>query len=163
MNLKRGFFRLWILLSAIFVIAVGIFSYENVKNSFDKQIALNRVIALLMPIQCEGARGIKNEDYNIYETVSETSKDEKSKILCWYELPKFRKLYAEYNDIKDADLKRRLYEKVGLPITPDPSPVPWFLLLQLIALALGAPLILLGIGAIVGWVFSGFKNKSTPN
>ena len=42
MNLRRGLFRLWIIGSALFVLAVAFFSYAEIKKQFN-DIAIDNV------------------------------------------------------------------------------------------------------------------------
>ena len=66
--------------------------------------------------------------------------------LCWYALPVFRNLYAEYKDLNEKDLSKKLYAKAGIPLTPVR---PWTLVLEKTAFALGPPVAVL----IIGWAF----------
>jgi hypothetical protein len=55
----------------------------------------------LVPADCNKSLGIAGVDYSV------------SGGLCWYELPKFRKLYPEYDDLTDTQLTKRLHAKAG--------------------------------------------------
>ena len=59
MNWRRGLFRLWIVGTVLFVIAVAFVSYSEIKQQFD-DVALMHVLEadeLAVPVLCADARG----------------------------------------------------------------------------------------------------------
>src|SRR5215831_20312990 len=101
MNWRRGLFRLWIVGTALFVIAVAFVSYSEIKLQFD-ETALARWVeansALLVPQLCGDARGVAGVDYS-------TENDKPNPFdKCWYEVSKFRPLFPEYNNLSDKEL-----------------------------------------------------------
>jgi hypothetical protein len=98
----------------------------------------------MVPVDCSEARGKVLSDY---------SKEKDG--LCWYEMPKFRAQYTEYNDLKDDQLSDRLYKKAGIPIMPIR---PWSKVTQAVGIALGVPVAVLIIGWSLVWAISGFRN-----
>lgn len=150
MNIRRGTFRLWVVLSAVFVIVVMASQYASVRDDF-KQVSSEKELsdkwgwAELLPADCAEARGMLGTDYTQEEDG-----------LCWYEMPKFRALYPEYKDLKDYDLSRRLYAKAGKPLT---EPHPWMKLAKVSSVAIGVPLAVLVLGWSLLWAFAGFGAK----
>ena len=76
--------------------------------------------------------------------------------MCWYEEPRFRVLYPEYNNLGERELQEKLYHEV-LPgrkfwqthenSLPAPRPAqPWNLLMFVAIVAFGVPLALLTMG-----------------
>jgi hypothetical protein len=142
MNIRRGLIRLWLVCSALFVVAVFGLSYDRLINEF--QDPWWDVGILMIPIKCEQTRGIKTVDY---------TNDIGRSDHCWYELPKFRKHFPEYMDLSDADLSDRLYQKAGMETTRrDPRGV----LLNSLGIALGIPVAILLISSAFFWAFAGF-------
>ena len=161
MNWRQGFFRLWLIGSALFVIAVAVFSYSEIKTQFaapayDEWTKAGFIT--LVPLRCGDARGVAGKDFTrgnepggIPEW-AQTAND-----TCWYEMPKFRLLYPEYKDLSDKELSSKLYTKMGIPTHDLPN--PWMTMLRYAAIAFGVPLIVLILGAALAWGFSGFKAK----
>jgi len=52
-----------------------------------------------VPVLCKEARGKDGEDYD----ASGPWNDYRAEKLCWYEEPKFRRLYPEYKDLTEDD------------------------------------------------------------
>jgi hypothetical protein len=149
MNLRRGFFRLWLLLSALFVIATAVVSFPDVKSEF-KNAALEAFIIWDVPVVCSDARGRIGDDYDEHEYLG--------KNYCWYAPKKFKVLYpeSEYKDLTDEQLSDRLYEKAGYPVT---HASPWTLVLKVVSIAIGVPLIVLAVGSALGWSIAGFSSE----
>jgi hypothetical protein len=157
MNWRRGLFRLWIVGTALFVLAVAFVSYSEIKGQFDA-IALQNWAeandALLVPQLCGEARGVAGTDYS---TQQERHAGDPYARPCWYAIPKFRLLYPEYKDLSDRELSRKLYADHGIPIRDLPN--PWMTLGMWAAIAFGIPLVVLVLGASLVWAFSGFSAK----
>ena len=177
MNLRRGLFRVWLVLSALFIIAVFAFSYDSLYQEFKNKYFVWKpeTFTLLLPTDCSDARG-KKSAYNMQQenalidaqakrdkaegTKSEkmvfdydytTSRDDS---FCWYELPKFRALFPEYKDLDDGTLGDKLYDKAGIPIK---HYTPWMLLFKTLIFAIGIPLFVLVLGKSLLWAGTGFK------
>jgi len=158
MNLRRGLFRLWLVGSALFVLAVAFFSYGEIKRQFDAT-ALTRWVeandALLVPQLCGEARGVAGTDYSIgNQKLSNPSQKPNFFETCWYAISKFRPLYPEYKDVSDKELSRKLYADHGIPIRDLPN--PWATLGTWAGIAFGIPLVVLALGASLLWALSGF-------
>ena len=135
MNWRRGLFRLWIVGSVLFVIAVAVISYSEIKEQFDDW-------EVAVPMLCANARGAAGEDY------AEISGN------CLYGMSKFRPLYPEYNDLSDNELARKLYTARGMEFHDRPN--RWTTLGTWAAIAFGIPLVVLVLGSSLVWAFSGF-------
>jgi hypothetical protein len=85
MNLRRGFFRLWLVLSILYVAAIGAIFFNDVKGEFDK--ARNPFYAadmLSLPVACKDARGTEGTDYFMEGPWVDYQGREK---FCWYQEP----------------------------------------------------------------------------
>lgn len=69
MNIRQGMFRLWVIASVLFVIAVGVSSYSGIRQEFkDAYTDWDAVVKeyggyTLYPTDCEKARGTAGTDY----------------------------------------------------------------------------------------------------
>jgi hypothetical protein len=154
MNWKRGLFRLWLMFSALFVVAITVLFLQSVRNEFYQarlDVGLSRF--LFLPVDCNKARGTMDVDYEKRAYPGQWEYPGQ-KVFCTYKMEQFRILYPEHNDLTDSELARRVYENAGLPIQE--APAPWTLVLKVIAIAVGVPLIILVIGVALLWSFAGF-------
>ena len=69
MNVRKGTFRLWVVLSVLFVIAIAVISYSDIHTEFrnaytdwDADFAKYGGYSLL-PVDCEHAKGTLGIDY----------------------------------------------------------------------------------------------------
>ena len=142
LNVRRGLFRLWLVLSCVWVLIVAAISFEPVKEEFGKAASMKSLEAASwvpdVPVDCRGAR------------VSEFRREGS---LCWYSMPGFRKLYPEYKDLNDNELSDKLYARAGVPLTPIR---PWTLLAEKVGLAVLPPVAILLLGGSLIWALSGF-------
>lgn len=154
MNFRRGFFRIWVILSVLFVTSMAVVSYNEVSGEFEKaSLDFSQVGILMLPVDCREARGKSGVDYdppdgpwNAYTATPN----------CWYKLPDFRRLYPEYRDLSETALSDKLYNKAEIVRTPAR---PWRALGVALAIALAVPLFVMIIGVALGWAFSGFRTK----
>lgn len=157
MNFRRGFFRLWILASVLFVIAVAFVVYEPIITSF-KRAAESKswpeVGLILLPVLCKDARGTSGTDYTGREG---PWSDYSAEGKCMYKMADFRRLYPEYKDLSDNDLATKMYEKANRPLQPELE--PWWALGQAVAIAAMVPLVVLLLGWAIAWTLSGFSRK----
>ena len=95
-NLRRGPFRLWLVLAVLWAIVVGVLSFGDVRDEFGKAASMKKIDAggfiPDIPVDCDLARGT---DFR------------RERNLCWYDLPTFRELYPEYSDLDDRGLSDR--------------------------------------------------------
>jgi hypothetical protein len=157
MNWRRGLFRLWIVGTGLFVLAIAFVSYSEIKREFNA-VGLSQF--LLLPQLCGDARGVAGKDYTTKAGQSPGPWDTYTKPNffdnCWYEMSKFRPLYPEYNDVSDNELRRKLYADHGVEVQ---NPNPWATLGVWAGIAFGIPLVVLVLGASLVWAFSGFATK----
>lgn len=165
MNWRRGRFRLWIVGTVLFLLAITVLSYSEIKQQFE-EIALHNYIEarreVVVPQLCGNARGVAGTDYPTqlrkegpgpWDTYAKPNFFEN----CWYVMSKFRPLYPEYKDMSDKELSRKLYADHGIPIHDLVN--PWMTLGTWASIAVGIPLIILILGASLAWAFSGFSAK----
>lgn len=157
MNFRRGFFRLWVLGSILFVIGVAATQYDLVASEFKRakeSKEWSEVGLILIPVHCKDARGVSNTDYTGREG---PWNDYSTEGQCMYKMADFRRLYPEYKDLSDNDLVSKLYKLANRPLRDDPQ--PWWLLGQAVAMALIVPLVVLLFGSAIAWALSGFRRK----
>jgi hypothetical protein len=144
-NVRRGFFRLWVVLSCLWAILIIAVSVSPVREEFAKASSVRKLDAVSWvpdePVECSLARGM---DYR------------RDGSLCWYSLPTFRKLYPEYGDLPEKDLSEKLYAKAGIPLTPIR---PWPLLWEKAGFSIGPPVGVLIVGWAFLWALSGFAKR----
>ena len=164
MNWRRGLFRLWIVGSVLFVIAVAFVGYSEIKKEFDEtalQHYLEANTELLVPVLCGEARGVAGTDYTTQQDRDPGPRDAYAKPNpfdnCWYSMSKFRPLYPEYKDLSDKELSSKLYASRGVPIRDLPN--LWVTLGVWAGIAFGIPLVVLILGSSLVWAFSGFAAK----
>jgi hypothetical protein len=161
MNWRRGLFRVWAVGSLFFSVGVVILDYEKIADVLHRGTAkpsdwsaevsaVYTVGPAMVPTPCDKARGTKGSDYVVFNSAPG----------CWYEMPTFRRLYPEYNDIDEGQLSERLYDLV--PGSRGDSQSPWIVLGRVAGVALGVPLGLLVAGLSGAWALSGFRSGN-PN
>ena len=156
MNVRKGTFRLWVVLSVLFVIAIAVISYSDIHTEFrnaytdwDADFAKYGGYSLL-PADCEHAKGTLGIDY-----------ERNDDGLCWYKFYDFRKLYPEYKDLSNHEFERRVYAKAGRPLTEFH---PWIKVAKTAGVAFGGPFAILALGYALSWAIAGFKSQTpTPN
>lgn len=152
MNLRKGTFRLWVVLSVLCVIGVAAVSYSDIHTEFRNAYTdWNAEFAKyggysVVPANCDKARGTLGTDY---------TRDAEG--LCWYEFSKFRLLYPEYKDVRDKELNKRLYAKAGKPLVEFH---PWVKVEKTAAIAIGVPLAILALGSSLFWALAGFQSQT---
>jgi hypothetical protein len=154
-NLRRGLFRLWIVGSALFVLAVAFVSYSEIKKQFDTP-------EQFVPVLCGEVRGEESTDYAVknkrkpgpWDSYTERNPSD----TCWYGMSKFRTYYPEYNGLQDQELIRKRHEALGTLTFDDliPVPTPWASLARAAGIAFGIPLAVLALGSSLMWALSGF-------
>ncbi|MBY5837091.1 hypothetical protein J3P71_09375 [Rhizobium leguminosarum] len=156
MNIKRGLFRLWLVLSVMFAIAVFVFTYDSIKREFEKSSLLAEIPANdeeMIPVSCYQTRGTRKVDFELAPGVTEAKPWER----CWYGLKKFRALFPEYKDIDDEQLVTKTYLEANVPLYPAR---PWQALGWITLFAFGIPLGFLIVGGSLVWAFAGFIRQS---
>lgn len=161
MNVKRGLFRIWLVLSALFVIAAAVVSFDGIKSGFEQAALMDRLKGndVLMPVYCGKARGTAGTDYTTKENQTPGPWDTYSKPgeldTCYYmSVAAYRRHYPEFSTISDEALIKKVYAEAGQPTRDVES--PWMTLLKTLGWAVGIPLIVLAIGSALYWAFAGF-------
>lgn len=115
-----------------FAMFVAVTSYDRISREFQKawtsNVAKGFGRTLLSPC------GLRCRPLLLRHGLS------KNEGRCWYEIPKFRKMFPEYRELNDEELSDRLYEKAGIEITPAR---PWTLVVAAAAIAIGVPVAVL--------------------
>ncbi len=178
MNWRRGFFRVWAVVSLFFGVGIVILNYEKIADVLHRGTAepsdwsaevraepsdwsaevragagpVTFTPLGVVPTPCDKARGTKGTDYTVFNSAPG----------CWYDMPTFRRLYPEYNDIDEGKLTDRLDDLV--PGSRGDSQSPWIVLGRVAGVALGVPLGLLVAGLSGAWALSGFRggNPNSP-
>jgi hypothetical protein len=149
LNVRRGLFRLWIVLSCLWVILICITSIAPIRQEFAKAASMHNLAGASWtpdePVDCSLARGTEYR---------------REGSLCWYSLPTFRKLFPEYADVPEQELSEKIYAKAGIPLTPIR---PWPKLGEKVALALGLPLGTFILGWAFLWALSGFLRTESSS
>jgi hypothetical protein len=132
----------------MYVIALAAIPSTEIRSEFESLyrwdwLGLTRP---LVPTLCSEARGVMGKDFEIRETPG----------ICWYELSNFRLRYPEFKNLSDRDLDAKLYTAVGRPLPPTRPTFPWTTLFKWLVTAIGIPLLVLILGAAIGWALSGF-------
>lgn len=153
MNWRRGFFRVWLLISGLYVLAAVVLFYSPVVERFNLSPALWGAKQMLM-VDCRAEiRGTENTDFQKYPLVGYGGIE-----VCIYEPEKFRRLYPEYRDLSIDDIEARLNKRLNLP-TPTAYGAAWEILRAPLGWTLIPPLALLLLGLGVYWSMAGFRRS----
>lgn len=147
MNIKRGVFRLWLVLSSLFVGAVLLTTWENITADF-KHATENRWW-LEFPSE---------EEYNLEKIISDMKQERLSAVR--QEQPLDNDSWWDYiNDptVEEVELERRLSKMKQERLAEKYA--PWNNLIRIAAFAFGIPLIILVIGSAFAWALSGFSRS----
>ena len=142
-NFRRGFLRIWLAVSALWLIIVAVLSYGQVVSPSIKPLVY------ILPTA--------NSDF--YELENVYDPDFKVADQTRIEFPNNVFLFAS-NDIPKATLDTRskvFYEEYSKPREAELSTARWQSLERTSAIGLLPPLALLLLGLIIGWIASGFK------
>jgi len=150
MNWKRGLSRLWLAVSALWLIIVTVFSYGQIVSPDIQPHTYVLVNA--------------NSDFyefNIfYDTGFQLPPDFKLAEQTRIDFPNNVILFAG-NDIPKDVLKTRsesFYEQYVKPRDAEATTARWLSLGRATALGLLPPLALILLGLVIGWIASGFKS-----
>src|SRR5262249_13961337 len=162
MNWRRGLFRLWIVGTALFVIAIAFVSYSEIKTKFDALDNWNSRPAdfeLFVPELCGEARGVgglitpSSTDYRNRRT------NLLGQIFSANAGTSCRNSGNSIRNIAGCQITtfvRKLYPDHGIDM---PFLNPWATLGLWASIAFGIPLVVLVLGASLVWAFSGFAAK----
>jgi len=150
MNWRRGLFRLWIVGTALFVIAIAFVSYSEIKAQFNYKPAASI------------NQNLVDETYRrFYSDMPREQFDKKisdPKVIARLEVltSKFdtSRPLSQWTD----DELLAYYAMLSMKEAPA-APNPWATLGMWASIAFGIPLVVLVLGASLVWAFSGFAGK----
>jgi hypothetical protein len=153
MNWRRGFLRIWIILSVLFAVGVVTLSMDDIKAAYHRYMFYveDAKWAPIVPVECSDVRGKDGVDFHRVALGSDT-------VHCWYDIQKFRGQFPEYKDMTDDTLSDRLYAKLGMPTQHLPS--FWEMLAVTAGKAIGIPLTVLALGCAMTWAVAGFRSST---
>ncbi|MBY5440666.1 hypothetical protein [Rhizobium leguminosarum] len=158
MNIRRGFFRLWLVLSVIWIVAVGLIGWEPIRR--DQWWSADPNPFADSPVRCENATGTANVDYTRRNAPEPWNAYRTPGYACWYPEGRFRTLFPSYNAVSHAKLTEMLYQNLGWEQATDSDK---FIRTKPVALfAFVPPVASLIIGAAFVWAFSGFSRPKAP-
>ena len=159
MNIKRGLFRSWVVVSLLWVavtspIVVGMASGDKwLKGSeWWETEPLN-----LLPVRCEDARGQAGTDYQRTVAFEPWNRFRSPGEACFYTLENLRSLWPEYASIERSDASKALYDKIGWSAVFEGDRFEGTKTAALIAVA--PPIAMLLLGLLVMWAVAGFRNR----
>jgi hypothetical protein len=153
-NWRRGLFRLWIVGSTLFVLAVAFVSYSSIKSEFD---------AVAKKPDLAADAKLADEVYRrFYSDMPREEFDKKSsdpKVIARLEA-----IIAKIDTSRPLSqwTDDELVARATLPDT-GPSPSPWATLGMWAAVGFGVPLVVLALGASLVWALSGFAARRKPH
>jgi hypothetical protein len=162
MNWRRGLFRLWIVGSALFVLAVAYVSYSAIKAQFDAP-ANKREAASMLAANGRFADWVHQRFYNdmpreqFDKKVTSPTPITEPKVIAQLEAL-FKKIDTSrpFDDWADDELLTAILHRFI-----EPLPNPWMSLGRVAAFAFGIPLVVLVLASSLVWAFSGFAAKRT--
>lgn len=162
MRWRRGFFRLWIVASIIFIAWTGLLISSQYSSSYGvwERYAF-------VPLRCDQARGTLGLDYGYtpigpgaWDARPEDPRDPPRTSTCFMDIRTYQRLHPDLADGQDdATLMRTAYASYGLQERSDPP--GW--IEPLGAWALFSVVVCLGtlaIGWVIGWIVSGFRRPT---
>ncbi|MDH4442381.1 MAG: hypothetical protein QE284_18600 [Rhizobium sp.] len=151
MNVKRGLFRVWVVCSAMFVLAVALLGWNDVEREFKRAAFIRDSGEIRMvPLFCEDAKGTLNTDYQLEP--GDLYADPKDR--CWYKIDRLRELFDVFGEVSDEKLLEATYKATGATLK---SAAPWDKVSGLVAFAVGVPLLILALGSAIYWALAGFS------
>jgi hypothetical protein len=153
MNLRRGLFRLWIVASALWVLAVAFVGYGPVKREFDAVASMSNAE---WPVQLAGFR----QRYPQYNHLSDAQLMDAFYKNFYSDLTReeFDKRMAADKSAIDPENLTQLEKAVADIRVPN----PWATLGDWAGIALGIPLAVLALGSSLLWALSGFAAERHP-
>ena len=155
-NYRRGLFRLWVILAALWIGGVALVSGPGVYREFQKAAAVNAAKAATVTDATKGA------------TVSRLAKygaaiDDKDVLTFNIEGNRVRvgnSFFQLSPEEQQATIDEITSQLKGEAYDKPPPPAPWSSLVSGLWIAILPPLALLSLGAALGWVFSGFRHRA---
>jgi hypothetical protein len=160
MNIKRGLFRLWVVLTLLWVVGVAFVGGGNITSdtAWGGQPWLADPIAAF-PVLCSDYRGKQGADFQVKRAFEPWNEYRQPSQACWYDAAKFRQLWPEYKDLSDNEVMDKLYTRLDwYHASFDPLYNTKVVLMK----ALIPPAVIFVIGFLFVWAFSGFARPKTP-
>ncbi|WP_322884142.1 hypothetical protein U8C35_06325 [Sinorhizobium medicae] len=157
MNIRRGLFRLWLVISVMFATVALLVAWGDISAEFqaaEKRAAIPNSSKNLLPMGCWEKRGVPEVDYVSAHPKGECNPWE----AVWYTVPKLEKLFPEYTSTLPNffNLQEDAYRKAGVPLN---EAHPWKLVGKFSAFAFGLPALIFVLGFCFLWAFAGFRPK----
>lgn len=160
MNIRRGLFRVWLVLSLFWVAVVGWVGMDTITS--DRWLKgpepWEKEDVMFLPVRCENARGTPPGDYEKLEAFEPWNRYRGAVEACYYTEEKFRANFPEYADLSRKDVSTRLYKQIGWEPVYDGD--KFAKTKHVASIALLPPLALLIIGSMIAWAVSGFRRAS---
>jgi hypothetical protein len=162
MNWRRGLFRLWIVGTVPFAIAIAFISYREIKAEFDAVASKQEAASML-------ATDATHADWVHQRFYSDMPREQFDKRITAPKPITEPKVIAQLETIfRNIDTSRPFDEwtvdelrAYSLHRLIEPTPNPWATLGMWASIAFGIPLAVLIIGASLVWAFSGFSAKQS--
>jgi hypothetical protein len=160
MNWRRGLFRLWIVGTALFVIAIAFISYSEIKAEFDA-VANKREAASMLATDARFADWVHQRFYSdmpreqFDKKITSPTPITEPKVIAQLEAI-FRNIDTSrpFDDWAVDELQTSVLHRFI-----EPTPNPWATLGMWASIAFGIPLVVLVLGASLVWALSGFAAK----
>ncbi len=169
MNARHWLFRLWLLITFLWIVVLGVISWPMAIKDYGwaDSSQLGQYRSAELPVRCEEARGTVHLDYWVREAAEPWNRDdyETPSHACWYNEQRFRALWPEYKNMPLADLSAELYRSLEWSQQFNGDP---YLHTKLAALVAFVPsLALFAVGRLFAWAFVGAirlvkRSKSLP-
>jgi hypothetical protein len=151
LNLKRGFLRIWLVSTVLFMAYIFAQGYGSIQSEFDDQARVEELRAdggLGVPVPCdEAARRQMGKENLAFTSVLSGTKS------CYYPFSKVRKFWPEYAGRPDRELMKDLYRDAGDRLS---TGEPFLLMLRIAAFGMIPSLAVLALG----WAVAGFAGAS---
>lgn len=159
---RRGFFRLWLVASILWVAAMAM----NGWSEYDRNLTGWRIYTTV-PVRCIDVRGERGVDWGFNATGPgpwDNSRDIVTATdICWQPLHRFKTRFPEVvTGRSDTDILRAAYRSAGqTPIEDNLTPTSWHQTAWVWSMfAITVPLGFLVIGWVIGWIIGGFRRPS---
>ncbi|PDT05137.1 hypothetical protein CO666_05770 [Rhizobium chutanense] len=155
MNIKRGLFRLWLVLSIIWIAVFVFISWDSIER--DEWWSGDPDIYADLPVPCGKARGTEGKDYSQRLAPEPWNTVRNPGSACWYPERKFRALFPFYNGNSHGKVSKMLYDELGWE--PAEGGDKFLRTKPVVLAALLPPLLVLAVGSALVWAFSGFARR----
>lgn len=158
-NWRKGLFRLWVVVSILWVGAVTPIMWRDLQNSVEQihwhYFGQWRFDRILVPLPLKAL----DECKHVARAFSESDH-------AWILLEQFRECYPQYSDIPDRELSKRLYEKYHAAVPAAAAQAMagrqkqtdvWLRFAVSLSAIAAPPVLCLLLGVSCFWVARGFR------